>query len=489
MRRFTLNYTLFISLLLLNACKQPALKEDATLLPVEKMRSDLSILWEAIKEMHPAYGIYTNADSLGKVYDRVKGSLDTPLSETDFITHIYPLICSLRCGHTQIHHSGNYQSPAKGAPSLPFEVLVKDHRVWVTNHQTVGFATGDELLSVNAIPAATLVDHGYDLYAGDGFNETFKELFLSEYDGFEDVFNKCYHWKPPYTVVLRTRNDSVKTILIDALPEGVKLSVSPGKMGNNWVEAKGTDYLPLRFLANSSTAWFEVKSYQYNDTVIYKEAFRQIRERGIKDLIIDLRHNTGGDIRIAAKLLSYLADSAYRILGDIKSRLPDPSVNHFESYFDTARTASFIMGFSPGKKEGSYYHMDFKPVFGDMLGVLRLDGKRHYTGNLYVLIDGATFSAGAHTAIAIQTQCKKAVLIGRETAGGVEGCSGGTIQHLTLPNTGIVVEFPWMRVVSVAKHPAFGHGVMPDYLVDYTAVDVVEKRDQDIAKALSLIRH
>lgn len=118
---------------------------------------------------------------------------------------------------------------------------------------------------------------------------------------------------------------------------------------------------------------------------------------------------------------------------------------------------------------------------------MSLSERDHFNGRLFVLIDGATFSSGAHTTIAIKAYCKKAVFIGRETAGASEGCSGGTIQHLTLPNTGVVVEFPWMRVVSVAKKPRVGHGVIPDYPVLYGTEDIIKKTDLDIKKALILI--
>jgi hypothetical protein len=62
-----------------------------------------------------------------------------------------------------------------------------------------------------------------------------------------------------------------------------------------------------------------------------------------------------------------------------------------------------------------------------------------------------------------------------------------TIQELTLPHTKIVVDFPWMRVVSVAKDPVAGRGIMPDYYVDYTPEDIVSDNDLDLKKALTLI--
>ena len=63
-----------------------------------------------------------------------------------------------------------------------------------------------------------------------------------------------------------------------------------------------------------------------------------------------------------------------------------------------------------------------------------------------------------------------------------------TIQKLTLPDTKIIISFPWMRVVSAAKKSTFGHGTIPDNEVDYSPEDIVSKRDRDLEKALSLMK-
>ena len=490
----------FFTAIIITACNQPDTQKEASSKPgsadtlaeklaVKNMHDDLFILWSAIKEMHPAYGMYVAPDSLQKIYEQVAKSIDTPLSEKDFISKVYPLLSRLGCGHTQLRTTAGYK--AVKTPHLPFEVLVRGNQAWVTTHQIAVLQTGDEILSMNSVPVAAMINHGSDLYAGDGYNKTFKELFLSEYDGFEDACNYYYHWTPPYHISLRTKQGALKTIEVNAAVKGVPQLENSKTIDNytNWTIAKNTDYLPLRFLKNGSTAWFEAHSYQYTDTIIFKEAFKQIREKGVKNLILDLRHNTGGDIRVGAKLLSYLANSPFPMVGDVTSRLPNIAVNHFEKYFDTARTASYNQSFKPTNiKKGAYYHVDFSPVFGNMADIIPLDKTAHFDGNLLVLIDGATFSAGAHSTIAIKTFCKNAKFIGRETAGGAEGCSGGTIQHLTLPNTHILVEFPWLRFVSVAKDPALGHGIVPDYTVIYNPEDVIDKEDLDIKKALSLIK-
>ena len=113
----------------------------------------------------------------------------------------------------------------------------------------------------------------------------------------------------------------------------------------------------------------------------------------------------------------------------------------------------------------------------------------HFTGNLFVLTDGATFSSGAHTATAIKQNCRNAIFIGREAGGGSEGCSGGTIQHLTLPHTGIHVDFPLLRLVSVLKHPVKGQGIIPDKIVRYTPADIATHNDPDLKEPLRMIHN
>jgi C-terminal processing protease CtpA/Prc len=358
-------------------------------------------------------------------------------------------------------------------------------------HQTTEVNTGDEIININGIPVSAIVEHGYGLYCGDGYAETFKELFLSEYDGFEDACNKCYHWKGPYQIKLRTANGAIKNINMKAAEDGTIAEdpkLKPVDNFANWAVAKDIPDSRLRFFKKSSTAWFSAPPFAYADTVVYKNAFASIREKGIKNLVLDLRHNTGGDIRVATQLLSYLADSSFNIVKDVKSRVADLAQNRFSKYFDTTVTQGFVLGFKTSGKEGNWYHINATPAFGQIYGPFQLAEKDRFNGNLIVLIDGATFSSGALLTAALKAQRKNVKFIGRETAGAEEGCNGVTLQKLTLPNTKIVVDFPWMRVVSMAKNPVKGRGIVPDYVVNYKPEDVVRNNDVDLRKAMSLVK-
>jgi hypothetical protein len=461
------------------------------MLTIKGMHDDLSVLWSVVKELHPGYGFYTSAADLQKAYDKTYSSIKSPLSEGQFIDLIYPLVCELRCGHTQLKHSASFKpSASEKVPHLPFKVLVRNHHVWVTEQQTAVINTGDEIIDVNGVPVSEIVDKGYGLYCGDGYTETFKELFLSEYDGFEDACNKCYHWSGPYKIKLLTTTGVLQTVEVKAgdgsLADDLKLK--PVDNFANWAVDKSIPDNRLRFLNQSSTAWFSAPPFAYSDTIVYKNAFASIKKKGIKNLVLDLRHNTGGDIRVATQLLSYLADAPFNVVKEVKSRVPDLAHNRFAKYFDTTITQGFVLGFKTGGRVGDWYHIDAQPAFGQIYGPFQLAKKDHFNGSLIVLIDGATFSSGALLTSAIKAQRKNVKFIGRETAGAEEGCNGVTLQKLTLPNTKIVVDFPWMRVVSVAKNPIKGRGIMPDYDVNYKPEDVVRNNDLDLKKAISLVK-
>jgi len=471
--------------------QKPIKKSDVpTTLSVNSMQSDLNLLWSVIKRMHPGYDYYTSADSLQKAYDRVSLSIAKPLYEPEFISQIYPFVCQLRCGHTQLKHSVGYQQPKGLYPAhLPFKVLVSKGRVFVTFHQTDVLTTGDEIIGINGVAAEKIIAHGFDLYAMDGYNDTFKELFLSDYDGFQEVCNAYYHWKGAYRIQLQTPQGVRKDVVVETKGQDFDEVTAPGFDNyKNWTLAQHTGNLALRFSADSATALFETKPFSYGDTAVYEEVFKQIKGRGIKKLVLDMRHNTGGDIRVAIRLLSYLADSPFSIIKDVKSRLSSTAINTASTYFDRERMDNFLLGYKITDKKERWYHVETTPAMGKIYGPLPLAPDYHFGGDLYVLIDGATFSSGALFTAALKSQRKNVTFIGRETAGNEEGCNGMVMQALTLPYTKVVVDFPLMRVESVALNPIRGRGIVPDYLVNYDPIDIVAKRDRDLEKALELIQ-
>lgn len=145
-----------------NKTNQASASGEDQKLSVKDMKADLAVLWSAVKELHPGYGLYTSTDSMAASYNAVFSAVNAPMYEEEFISKMYPFLCTLGCGHTQLRHSAAYQSSTgRSTPHLPFEVLVRHQRVWVTTRKTAKLATGDEIISINDTPVSAIIQKGY----------------------------------------------------------------------------------------------------------------------------------------------------------------------------------------------------------------------------------------------------------------------------------------------------------------------------------------
>lgn len=488
---------LFI-LLIVTACKfnssdktikQVPPRDTTGLLSVEAMQSDLIVLWKAIEEVHPGFGIYVTPDSLLRKYEEVSAAIRKPLSEDDFIATIYPFLSALGCGHTQFQHSAVYKKDtSKPEVFLPFEILVHDQRAWITNVMTDKLKTGDELLSINDLAVSSIIKEGSALYSGDGYIPSFKELFLFEYGGFKDVLARHGQTVFPYNIVYRSKSGKVDTVTVNRSDIAKTWYTPPVQKPENWELVLEAGVRNLYWDKKRSAALLEAKHFEYDDTLLYKFCFDFIDKWQIKNLVLDMRHNGGGDLRIAINLMSYLMNEDFGIIKDLWARIPDPSKSKSAIYFDSSLTENFKRSCVPVNNAGGLHHMNASAEFGQVFYPIHPAVNRKFNGKLIVLIDGATFSSAALFVAALKAQHKNVVFVGRETAGTEEGCNGFSMQRLTLPATAIVVQFPWLRVVSMAKQAQHGRGLMPDYPVEYSPFDISKSIDTDLKKAESLIR-
>ena len=110
-----------------------------------------------------------------------------------------------------------------------------------------------------------------------------------------------------------------------------------------------------------------------------------------------------------------------------------------------------------------------------------------FHGQLYVLINGITFSSAGDLAAALRKQTE-AIFIGEESGGAFEGPTGGTSIVVELSNSKIMVRIsPQIHLSSGYKQHPFGRGVLPDHPIQYTIEDVLSQRDLELEKALDLI--
>lgn len=112
--------------------------------------------------------------------------------------------------------------------------------------------------------------------------------------------------------------------------------------------------------------------------------------------------------------------------------------------------------------------------------------KNHYDKNILVLINGGSFSASCLVSAYLKSD-NKAIFIGEETGGTIEGCNAGIMPNYKLPNTKIKIRMPAFRVIHDVSPTLTRHGILPDYKIHFTLDDLILRKDLELSKAMELI--
>jgi C-terminal processing protease CtpA/Prc len=212
-----------------------------------------------------------------------------------------------------------------------------------------------------------------------------------------------------------------------------------------------------------------------------KSAFLSIRQNGTNNLIIDVRNNEGGKDKRGALLLSWLMDKKFRYYDRLQAttnkkytvspyaRLPKfyGIMRHLIKQTDTG---TFVWNHNPNLK-------------------MQKPKKDSYTGKVYILINGGSFSVTSEFA-AVAHYLKRATFIGEETGGGYYGNNSGTFMIVTLPNSRLNLGIPMLAYYTAVKDYAFrDHGIIPDHQVSPVIIDILSEKDTVLAYTEELIKN
>jgi len=215
----------------------------------------------------------------------------------------------------------------------------------------------------------------------------------------------------------------------------------------NTTEFNPLDFtLDLKILEQRDTAVLTIRSFVYyenpekfNDFI--DEAFEKINRLNIKNLLLDLRNNGGGNPFCTSHLFSFL--------------IPKPLPYFAEEYSRYARLANPI------------------PM-----------AENAFHGRLIILINGGCFSSTPHFSALLKYH-KIGTFIGTE-AGATYTCNGAT-REIKLSHTGFIAVVSRRSYAAAVNGFPDDRGVLPDHIVMPRIEDLVQGRDAQKEYALQLI--
>src|SRR5712691_5687618 len=380
--------TVTIALWLAAPC--PVRAQTARKFEPGQLREDFQIARQSLEEGHSGLYRYTNKAELDRIFDDAEKSLAHPMDFFEFYRVMAPTIAAIKCGHTSISMPPDIREETERLPWLPFDVKVLDSRPYILrDYAKGGTLAGKEIQSINGVPAAHIISTMFAAVSKDGDIQSSRQREISIYFG-ENLIT-LLGLRGPYEVVL-SGSGSNKTGKVQVAglkhEDLAKLSTTLYPQ-----DEPSKDFADLKFLDDGKIAYLTYSAFGTNveeGQAFMKRAFEAIQSKGSRALILDLRENLGGEGELGEILFSYLVDTPFKYYDDIIVNKWTGSFS-FAKYTDPHRSLTIPKGVAELRADGrAHITVTSEPLLG-----LQQPNKPTFTGPLYVLIDGGSFSTAA----------------------------------------------------------------------------------------------
>lgn len=453
------------------------------------LKHDFAILDKTLKGSHPSLYWYTPQDSVNNFFRSAYASLNDSMTEVEFRKKVSWVINKIHCGHTVVRSSKNYSKYYSKHQVKSFPLLLKvwdDSAVVMLNFlkEDSMLQRGTIITKINGVPVKEITDSMCSLISSDGYSNIFKYQLISF--NFPAFYKYTYGLDSNYLVEYIDTTGKRNTKLTK------NFESKAGTINNNQLQAsaivtrKQFRQLKLqgdRSLAidsSTNTAVMSVNTFAKGKLIrFFHRSFKELYQKSVANLVIDLRLNSGGSVIACTRLSQYLINKSFHVSDTVAAyNRSFPNKKYIKPWL----IYWLSMHISGRRMQDERIHFRYfeKHYF-------KPKSKNHFNGNIYLLTGGYTFSAATLVASNLKGQ-PNVTIVGEETGGAAYGNSAMLLTTIVLPKTGLRVTLPLFRMVLNAARLKNGYGVMPDVEVKPSSEFIKAGIDAKFEKAMELIR-
>ena len=438
----------------------------------EEALATWTVFSRTLLEDHPALLDITKYEQVSSFVMHVEQDMPSTITNHDLVRLMRQAIALLNCSHTRLGLlNRNYRRPV-----LPLLLTLHEDRCFeVWDRRADGtLAAGTEVVAIQGLTIEQLIKQISSIVSIDSANPQTKLDFIS--GGFESYVAMLL---PPAASYSFTVKDTEGVLTVLDLPP---LSADRSSFPDSW-PASALEEKPELEYVNIDTALFRLSDLsRLSEQPKYNELFEDLEAAGIKNLILDLRGNGGGAPENTAFMLGFFSDQQFRMEEYVEFRKSGGSYS-----------SAYALGVWQGSGSGNYIEYsglqesDTGRFIRPGIVYTRQANQALFEGQLYVLVDSATISAGV--VLASRLQAIGAITIGEETSGGRDACNAAQTQVIKLGDSGITLYLPLFRAVFTDDESnAFSYkGLIPIYERSRTLEDKIFGTDSILDFTLDLI--
>lgn len=458
----------------------------------EKIEEDFKIFRGLLQESHPSLYWYTTKDSLDYYFDNSFSRITDSMTEPQFRAMLSYTISKINCGHTSARYSKNYIRYLDTVRMKQFPLSIKfwdDSAVVYANLNKKDniIKRGTVLKSINGKPISYYRDSLFQFLSMDGHGIINKYQTLSNVGTFSGWYRNVFGVNDEFNIgYLNNKDEESKTVIKIFDPK------KDSSFRQDLMNFKKTDRSvrrhnitsatrELNFDTSLSTAYLTINTFisGKGTSGFIRNAFKELKDKHIKNLVIDVRNNGGGNVGISNLLTKFIIDHRFKLADSLYAINKKSKYGKYIGQYLWNRLSMTII--ARKRSDGKYHFGYFERHY------FNPKKHHHFEGQLYILTGGNSFSATALFANLLKDQ-KNVTLVGEETGGGSYGNTAWLIPDVTLPNTRIRFSLPKFRMVINSNKTKTGRGVMPD-VPARTSLETIQKElDPKLQKVKELIK-
>ncbi|WP_422360176.1 S41 family peptidase [Reichenbachiella sp.] len=443
---------------------------------------DFQLYKKALLETHPSLYRFTTKDQFHDVLDSIEKSIDTETNEWEFFRALTGVHAMIRESHSYLGASKDLMIQARSAELFPLRIWLAKGRILVTGsrEEAYDYLIGKEIESINGQSVESIISSLETfslLNSGNNNSAMYKEL--SGFDNFSFAYYFNISQANQFEIVYQDGEES-RSILLHG---------SDDDLADNFPKFPSEPIPPYTFVIDkeADAARLTITTFAYwvvdksiNDYKVFlKNFFSSIEENNIRNLVIDVSENRGGEEMIGAELLTYLIDHPFEIYNQVSTKTLDYS-------FTNSLPNSSKLKFP--KKNFTYADSCFVLQKGEVLKRYVPKQEHKFTGNVYFISSGRSRSA-TNILLALAKTHQVGTIVGQESGGTFRDLDGRWRATFNLPFSKVLVSYPVWRFKINSKGQDPQRGVIPDLPVDRSVEDILSGKKPELEFVYQLIRN
>lgn len=445
--------------------------EDALLektLKKDSILAEFTELYHLTNIIHPGQFMFCSKNEFDKTYLSLKKTVKTDLSIIDYYKMTATLMAKIKDGHTAVDRT-QITSLLKNRSVFPFSIhkMKGNYYLYQSTSENSNYV-GLQLLKINGKEIHSIVNEIQKYIHLEGRNETGLNMRFTNFPFYYFIFNQTNTFEIEY---LDHNNHKQKEIIKGITFETHTKNISE-KNAPLMTEFRTGNLAILKFHSFAN-------GYNESDRKIAEQQldvfFKQLDSLNTKNLIIDLRDNSGGSAEIANYLFSYLTNKPYYYFDYQGAKYNSAKVwKHYAQYPDNIeeidlKETKFKNGLNCYTETDRTDYWWFEQ---------QQNKPNYYKGKISVLINGGCFSTTGHL-LALLREYKIGTFYGEYSQGSNYSNSGG--QAFVLPYSKTIVWIPTFQYRM--RTPTFQYdpkGIKPDIEIQIEPNDLKTKFDRQM---------